>query len=115
MLCREINDERLVRLRENVQPHDERVRAVGDRALDCRSEILDVSYVESSCSAGVRLSQRAIAISIRSVAGSSRSFVKVSLNMCPILPRPAGLHEVLAAANAKALSGRRSRTARVME
>ena len=55
----------------------------------------------ASCSAGVRLSERAIAMSTRSVAGSSRSFVKVSLNMCPILPRPVGLHKVLAAANVR--------------
>ena len=43
-----------------------------------------------------------IAMSTRSVAGSSRSFVKVSLNMCPILSRPVGLHKVHAAANAHA-------------
>jgi hypothetical protein len=55
----------------------------------------------ASCSAWVRLSQRAIAISTRSAAGSPRSFVKVSLNMYPILPRPTGLHKVLAAANAR--------------
>src|SRR2546428_3319852 len=53
----------------------------------------------ASCSAGVRLSQRAIAMSARSLAGSSKSFAKVSLNMCPILPRTVGLHKVLAAAN----------------
>lgn len=60
----------------------------------------------ASCSAGVRLSHRAMASSTRSVAGSSKSFVRVSLNMDPILPRRVGLHNYPPLWRTVAVSGR---------
>ena len=46
MLCREVNDEPLVRLREGVKAHDEPIRALPDRAVERGPQIFKLSHIE---------------------------------------------------------------------
>ena len=46
MLCRKVNDEPLIRLREGVEPHHERVSAVPDCGIKRLLDILGPSHVK---------------------------------------------------------------------
>ena len=46
MLCRELNDKSMIRLRESIYPDDHRAGTLPDCGIECPSEIARLSYVE---------------------------------------------------------------------
>jgi hypothetical protein len=46
MLCGKVNDDPLIRLRQGVEPHDDHICTLPDRAVERRPQVFRLSHVE---------------------------------------------------------------------